>query len=252
MAAVNDTPISRDAFLRLVAGYESDTQGAASAEVRRRILDRMIDEELLVQRGVALGLVESDRQIRSDIVQAMIRSAVVESEEAEPSAAELETFYRAESGFFTTPGRVRIAQLFVRVQDASEDASALARAEQARALLAGGAPLAEVRGKLGSEEISAVPDALLPPATLREYVGPSVLRAALEQPLGVWSAPLRSGTGYHVLAVLEREPERTPPLAEIRDQVKTEWVRRAGDRALRAYLDELRGDARVAVAAELP
>jgi parvulin-like peptidyl-prolyl isomerase len=252
VAAVNDTPISGDAFSRLVAGYESDTQKTASPEVRRRILDRMIDEELLVQRGVALGLVESDRQLRSDIVQAMIRSAVVESEETDPSDAELRAFYTAEAAFFTTPGRIRIAQLFVRVAEAGEDADALARAERGRAALAAGEALASVRAKLGSDEISPVPDALLPPATLREYVGPTVLRAALEQTPGQWGAPVRSGTGYHVVCVLEREPERTPPLEDIRDEVKSEWVRRAGDRALRGYLDALRGDARVVVAAELP
>jgi parvulin-like peptidyl-prolyl isomerase len=97
-----------------------------------------------------------------------------------------------------------------------------------------------------------VPDALLPPAKLREYVGPTVLRTALAAEPGAWSAPLRSGAGYHVLAVVEREPPSTPALADVRDSVKAEWVRRGGDRALRSYLDELRGEAEVRVAERLP
>jgi parvulin-like peptidyl-prolyl isomerase len=252
IATVNGTAIAADTYTRLVAGYESDTRGAASAEMRARILDRLIEEELLVQRGLALGLAESDRRVRADIVQAMIRAAVVEAESEAPTQRELEAFYAEERERFTTPGRIRIAQLFVRVKDAADDSRARARAELARAKLAAGEPLAEVRAVLGDEEVSPVPDALLPPAKLREYVGPTVLRAALEAPLGEWSEPARSGAGYSVLEVVEREPASTPPLAEIREQVQAEWVRRGGDRALRSYLDELRDEADVSVASELP
>ncbi len=252
VASVNGTPVSADGYARLVEGYESDTREAASPEMRERILDRLIEEELLVQRGLALGLVESDRRVRADIVQAMIRAAIVEAESETPSERALAAFYQEERERFTTPGRVRIAQLFVRVQDAAGDAPARTRAEQARARLAAGETLAAVRSALADAELSPVPDVLLPPAKLREYVGPTVLRTALAAELGVWSAPIRSGAGYHVLAVVEREPASTPPLDEIREQVKAEWVRRGGDRALRRYLDELREEADVQVAAELP
>ena len=252
VAAVNGTAISADTYTRLVQGYESDTREVASAEMRARILDRLIEEELLVQRGLALGLAESDRRVRADIVQAMVRAAIAEAESAEPTQRELEAFYQEEREFFTTPGRLRVAQLFVRVKDAADDAPARARAEQAHAKLAAGEPFAAVRAAHGDAEVSPVPDALLPPAKLREYVGPTVLRVALESELGVWSAPVRSGAGYHVLAVVEREPASTPPLAEIRELVKSEWVRRGGDRALRRYLDELRDEAELAVAEKLP
>jgi parvulin-like peptidyl-prolyl isomerase len=252
VASVNGTPISADTLTRLVEGYESDTREPASAELRMRILDRLIEEELLVQRGLALGLAESDRRVRADIVQAMIRSAVVEAESQTPSERELATFYAEQREHFTTPGRVRIAQLFVRIEGGAGDGTARARAEQARARLAAGEPLARVRAALGDAELSPVPDALLPPAKLREYVGPTLLRVALESALGVWSAPVRTSAGYALVAVLEREPASTPPLDEIREQVQAEWIRRGGDRALRRYLDELREQADVRVAEELP
>ena len=252
VATVNGTAISADSFARLVEGYESDTREAASAELRGRILDRLIEEELLVQRGLALGLVESDRRVRADIVQAMIRAAVVEAESEAPTERELAAFYAEQREHFTTPGRLRVAQLFVRVKDAADDGPARTRAEQARERLVAGAPLTEVRAALGDAEVSPVPDALLPPAKLREYVGPTLLRHALESALGGWSAPVRTSAGYSVLSVLEREPASTPPLAEIREQVQAEWVRRGGDRALRRYLDELREEADVRVAKELP
>jgi parvulin-like peptidyl-prolyl isomerase len=205
-----------------------------------------------VQRGLSLGLAESDRRVRADIVQAVIRSAIDEAESRTPTERDLEAFYQEERDHFTTPGRLRIEQLSVGVKGTADDAAAHARAEQARARLVAGEPLAVVRSALGEAEVSPVPDALLPPAKLREYVGPTLLRVALDAPLGAWSAPVRSAAGYALLRVIEREPAATPPLAAIREEVQAEWVRRSGDRALRSYLDQLRREAEVHVVKDLP
>jgi parvulin-like peptidyl-prolyl isomerase len=252
VAAVNGTPIFAEDYRRLVEGVESDTREPASPELRRRVLDRMIEEELLVQRGVELGLVESDRRVRADITQAMIQSIVVETEDEKPEPEELRRFYEEEAGFFTQPGRVRVAQVFFRVPTPADEPRQLASAREAQRRLLAGEPLTDVRGELGEEEVSPIPDALLPPAKLREYVGPTALRAVLELAPGATSEPVRSGMGLHVFQVIEREEPRVPPFDEVAPHVEAEWVRRAGDRALRAYLDDLRAEAKVTTAETLP
>jgi parvulin-like peptidyl-prolyl isomerase len=252
VASVNGKLIQAEDWARLVEGLESDTREPAGPELRRRVLDRMIDEELLVQRGVELGLVESDRRVRADLTQAMIQSIVVEVEDEKPDEEALRRFYAEQSGFFTQPGRVRAAQVFFRVRAPAEDAAAAARAAEASHRLRAGEPLERVRAELGDEEISPLPDALLPPAKLREYVGPTALRAVMELAPGATSAPVRSGTGYHVFRLVEREEPQLPPFEEIAEHVRAEWVRRAGDRALRGYLDDLRENAQVVTVDELP
>ena len=62
------------------------------------------------------------------------------------------------------------------------------------------------------------------------------------------SEPVRTGTGIHVLELLERERDSVPPFDEIREQVHGEWRRRQGERALRDYLDDLRAAAEVETA----
>ncbi len=109
-----------------------------------------------------------------------------------------------------------------------------------------------MRAELGDEEVSPIPDTLLPPAKLREYVGPTALRAVMELAPGGISAPVRSGMGVHVFQLIEREEPRVPPFEEVAEHVQAEWVRRAGDRALRGYLDELRGSAQVVTTEALP
>jgi len=252
VASVNGSLIYAEDYARLVEGVESDRREPASPELRRRVLDRMIEEELLVQRAVELGLIESDRRVRADLTQAMIQSIVVETEDEKPEESELRKFYAEEADFFTQPGRVRAAQAFFRVRSPAEDASAAARAAEAHRRLTAGEPFEQVRAELGDEEVSPLPDALLPPAKLREYVGPTALRAVMELAPGAISAPVRSGTGYHVFRLVEREEPRVPPFEEVAESVRAEWVRRAGDRALRNYLDDLRKNARVLSAEELP
>jgi parvulin-like peptidyl-prolyl isomerase len=252
VARVNGSEILTDDYVRLVAGLERDTRELAGEKARRHVLDRMIDEEVLVQRGLELGLAESDRRIRANITAAMIRSILVEVEDRKPTASELRAFYQEYRDFFTQPGRLRVHQLFFRVPGSVDPEAVARRAREVRERIEPGRDVAELRDELGDPEVSPLPDALLPATKLREYLGPTALRAALELEVGEVSAPIRSGTGYHLLQVVEREPARTPELEEIEAQVSAEWVRRAGDRALREYLDGLRDQAEIVVAPELP
>jgi parvulin-like peptidyl-prolyl isomerase len=73
------------------------------------------------------------------------------------------------------------------------------------------------------------------------------LAAAERLEVGELSPPVRSGVGIHLLELVDRTPAISPPFDEVAAQVAVEWRRRTGDRALRAYLDELRADGDVVV-----
>ena len=251
VALVNGAAIRGENFERLVAGLESDTREPANADDRRHVLDRMIDEELLVQRGVELGLTQYDRRVRANLVVAVIAAVTTEAEEREPTARELRDFYAENRDFFTRPGRQRVRQIFFRVANPAEQESASARASEARQRIGAGESFADVRGALGDDEVSPLPDVALPAIKLREYLGPTALRSISSLEVGQVSQPVRSGVGFHLFEVVEREPMRTPALDQIDAQVRAEWTRRRGERALRAYLDELRDRADVSVASPL-
>lgn len=253
VARVNGALIRTDAYHRLVAALAADLRGPVTPELRRRVLDRMIEEELLVQRGLELGLAASDRRVRADLSSAVIRSVVVEAEDESPGEGALRRFYRKQAAFFTRPGRFRVAQIYFRAPapgGAGEEA-ARRRAERARARIAEGEDFESLRAA-GDAEVSPLPDALLPPAKLRDYLGPTALQAVMALAPGETSAPLRGAGGFRIFRLLQREPPRLPPFEEIREQVQAEWRRRAGDEALRRYLDELRERAEVAVRPQLP
>ena len=249
VATVNGVPIRRDDYLRALGAIASDRRAALDETDKRHVLDRLIDEELLLQRGLALGLARRDRSVRAPLVAATID--LLARSTHEPSPAELRSFYDAHRDYFTEPGRLRVRQIMVRTEGRPEDA-ARARASDAAERLRGGEPFEAVRTALGDEEIAPVPDALLPATKLREYVGETAERAALECAAGDTTDPVRSSVGFHVLQVVERTPPSVPPFDTIVDLVRTELRRRGDDASLRASLAELRRAAAVHTLEPLP
>ena len=241
-AVVNGAEIPAADLERAVAALTADSRNPVGERERARVLDRLIEEELLVQRARELGVDRHDRRVRSILVADMIDSIVAEVGSFEPGAAELEAFYRDNAGFFAHGGRVRVRQVRVAVGNRRSDAEALAIARRAAERLRAGDDPAAVAAELGDAPVAPLPDALLPLTQLRTYLGPTPAKRAAALGEGEVSDPVRGGSSYQVLKVVERVPGRVPPLGEVRPQVLAEMRRREGDRALRAYLDALRRD----------
>jgi parvulin-like peptidyl-prolyl isomerase len=240
VASVNGEILRADEYQRALEALASDRREPLGPEERRHVLDRLLDEELLVQRGLELGLARHDRRVRGDIVAAVIQSIVAQSESDPPDETEVERFYQEQRGYFARSGRLRVRRLFVRPGPEGDGQSARARAEWAAEGLAAGEPFERMVAELGDEPVAPLPDALLPAQKLREYLGPSATRRAMSLEVGGVSEPLASGSGWQVLQLVDREVGFVPPLAELREEVRAELLRRRGDTALRDYLDALR------------
>ena len=246
VARINGVPIRAEEYRRALDAVAGDRRDEPDEALRRHVLDRLIDEELLVQRGLELGLARVDPRVRRELAAAVVTEAVTEDEHGEPTAGDLRAFYDAEHGFFARGGRLHVRQVFVAAS--APDAEDRARAAAAR-LRAGDDP-ASVRQAFGDPEPAPVPDAPLPVAKLTEYVGPTATRAALALAPGGVTEPVRSAAGFHVLLLVQRDAATVPPLADIEDEVREEWRRRNGERALRAQLNDLRSRASVEVTGE--
>jgi len=264
VARVGDRLIRRVDYERVLAAVENDLRSPVDATMRRRVLERMIDEELLVQRALDLGLAAVDRRIRGELTSALIDSIVSGAEAQEPDDRAIESHFQANQDFFTRPGRLRARSLFFssfsgsasRPDPASDPApaeagppraAALERARHAATRLARGEPLEQVRRALADPQVSPLPDVLLPAAKVRDYLGPRLLEAIEALEVGEWSEPVESETGFHLVQLLDREPAIVPPLAEVRALVRQDLERRRGDDALRRYLDALRVEIPVSI-----
>ncbi len=249
---MGDRVIRRVDYERMLAGVERDLRSPIDDATRRRVLERMIDEELLVQQALALGLAAADRRVRGELVSGLVDSLVAEADADVPSESEIESHYRTNLDFFTRPGRLRVQTLFFAPRRSRESGGESGpgeppreRAMKARARLAAGEALRAVEALLGDSRVAAVPDALLPVAKLRDYLGPRLIELLADLEPGVWSEPIESTDGFQLVRIVEREARDVPPFEEVETLVRQDLVRQRGDAALRRYLDTLREQARV-------
>ena len=72
IVTINDVGISKTEYLRAASLFDQDKRGAMTLEDRQLILDRLIEEELLVQQAISTGALRSDLNVRQQTLQTML------------------------------------------------------------------------------------------------------------------------------------------------------------------------------------
>jgi parvulin-like peptidyl-prolyl isomerase len=247
IALVNGQPLSRETFARFAAAIAAERRTLTlDAAERRRLLERMVDEELLLQRGIALGLERFEPTARGSIVSALVASVTADAETGEPDEPALRAFFDEHRARFGGGPRLVVEVAFVSVAERPE-ALARERAEALARRLRAGEDFAALRDELADAPVAALPQGPLDLDTLRDYLGPTAARAAAELAPGAVAGPVRGSAGYHVIRLRERSVGEPADFASVREQVRAEWLRSRGEEALRDYLEELRAEAEIRV-----
>ncbi len=233
-AVVNGVPIPREALARAMLALQADSRNAVSSDRESAVLERLIEEELLVQHGVDLGLAETDFAARRALVQSVLALAVAERAGAETSEADLRRFYRENAGFFAPAPRFSASVVYLA------GAPPRARIDAVRAQLAQGAS-----GSLGDAMAVQLPRAAIPETEWRRLIGVDAATAAAQLGPGQVSAPIASSGGVLIVRVNGFEAAPAPPYEEVTQQVREEYERRANEEAARAYLERLKRRARI-------
>src|SRR5262249_14488378 len=129
-ARVNGHAIDSDTFQRSFAGFASGLKRPASDADRMMVLNRLIDEEVLVQRAIALGLPAQDPTVRKQLVQAMIAQALAQAAVADPSDDELKAYIAANAELFRARTKAKVDAVFVPERDEARRAAVGALLEQ--------------------------------------------------------------------------------------------------------------------------
>ena len=235
VARVGDIEISREKYLLQLEGLNLDKRAPLKEEDRAFVLERMIEEELLIQRAKDLGMFSTNTMIRGAIVQQMINMIISENSLDIVSTSQLKEFYEANKGFFTSADRLRLKQIYF----SDEKGGALERAQNAYLHLVQSNNLDVIDSK-SDETALEVPNTLMTLSKVREYIGPSLMQLAKMLKPGEFTSPKKVIGGYKIIVLLERRDASPPDFKEIRDRVKSEYQKRKDDEALRDYLNKLK------------
>jgi hypothetical protein len=244
VALVNGQPIEREALARFAAvlARERGRLELDPAE-ERRILDRLIDEELLLQRGLALGIERREPSARRAIVSAVV-DGITSDDAREPDRAALETFYRENASRWTRPGDVLVEMARVPKDAPEADARAAEVVRRARI----GESLDVIGAELGAPIEPPLPPGRISPDALRDRVGDVVVQALLALLPGETSEPVRAFDGLWVVRLLARDPDVQPPLEAVYEPVRQAWLEREHEERLTRELALLRERATIEIA----
>lgn len=235
VAIVNGVPIPQEALTRAVVALENDSRNPVTPEREQDVLERLIEEELLVQHGVDLGLAETDFAARRALVQSVLALAVAERSGSEPSQDELRRFYRENAGFFAPAPRFSASVVFLSGSPPNT------RIEEVRSALAHGGDGA----RLGDPIALQFPRGALPQAEWRRLIGADAAHAAAALSPGQVTGALPTSGGVWIVRVNGFAAAPAPAYEQVAEQVRAEWDRRADEAAARAYLERLKRRARI-------
>jgi len=233
VASVNEIQISRDNFERSLARFTAPNS-TASEEDKSRMLQRLIDDELLVQRGVELGMTESDTEVRAAIANSLVASITAEADSASPTDEQLERYLAENSARFSYTSRLHVEAWETDIESVAQEAATALRANEAVTI---------------SDDIRAMPD--LPPGLmsadiLRDYLGPAITAAAADMADDSSAVFARRGR-WLVVRVVAKEKAYVTDLSTIRNRVLLDYRRNLADEMLTGYIENLRQRADVTV-----
>lgn len=213
-ASVNGQPILQRQWDQATAALAQDQRGTGNAD---QALQRLIEEELLLQYALEQNLVRLDRDIKARLVNAVLDQIRQQAAARPVSAADIADYLASNPKDFTPEHRYRARVLRFR------GAEAASRARQAQQSWHPDTPVTN----LDADQDLPLPEAALPAHKLTDYLGPSLRDALLALEPGQAGKPLQLGQAWHVPILLARDTVALPA-------VQREALARAAIRRLRA------------------
>ena len=88
VALVNHQQIRLAEYRRAMGLFASDKREPVTEDDRSLVLQRLIDEELLIQQGISSGLMRSDLAVRAVVLESVLAGLITEIEATDGDSAE--------------------------------------------------------------------------------------------------------------------------------------------------------------------
>jgi len=181
------------------------------------LIDNYLLDEVYYREALALGLDEDDSVIRRRLRQKMGFILEDITTLLDPDEKELTTYMDTHAEQFRVQPQVSFRQVYLS-RDTRTDIDADAREILTR-LRAGEDPQQQ-----GDRIMLADAYTLTSRDDIKRRFGESFAHQLLTVEPGEWTGPLNSSFGGHLVLIAEIKPGRIPDLAEVKEEVKGEWL----------------------------
>ena len=249
VALVNGRQILRSDFrtqTQIEAGVPFEQTSPAQ---RLKVLNEMLDEELLVQRGLEVDLAATDPDVRAAMVAGVDLQVDADVIAQQPTPAELYAYYQKHIDKYSSDGVMDVVDLSMPVGTGKIE-DAVAKAQMASAELNAGAGPAAVEAKYGLKDSGRIDPGDNFDFAVKAKLGPDVYNAVKDLKAGQASAPIKQPDGIHVVRVTKRIASVRLDFAKAQDEVWQDYKKDARDTNERANLKYLKSRADIVLAPE--
>ncbi|HLZ97414.1 MAG TPA: peptidylprolyl isomerase [Steroidobacteraceae bacterium] len=256
LALVNNRPILRSDFMTQVQTEFATPFAQSAPEQRAKVLQEMVAEELLVQRGLEIDLPGFDPDVRTALMAGVQLEVTADVLAQQPTEHELRAYYEAHKGRYVGEGTLRMRDLVAKSGPAATAEQAMANAQQAVAALRAGLPVERAARRYRLEDSGALMAAGRADAgeifefAARAKLAGEVYAVAAALEGGEVSEPIRQRDGVHVVVMLEHRMPVQQDYATAADRVWTDYKNEAQARVQEANVRYLRGRAEVLLSPE--
>ena len=230
IARVGEKEISRQRFEEIIQVLEDQSNSELTLEKKNLIRERLIDEELLIQRAIELDLVRNDSLVKGNVIQTMFQHIINSSELVEPSEAELREYFSKEKNYFSSGRRYKLKNYTFRNLDDAETAINLLNQSDLESFL----KLVE------TESAIDLPNVFLTPQKIRDYLGPKVLDELPSLEKGGFSNIFEINEVPSIVICIDILLDNNPKFEEIAEQIKNKFIRDQEDSFVKEYIENLR------------
>jgi len=230
IARVGEKEISRQRFEEIIRVLDEQSNSELTFEKKNLIRERLIDEELLIQRAIELDLVRNDSLVKGNVIQTMFQYIINSKELTEPSEAELREYFSKEKNYFSSGKRFKLKNYTFRN---------LSDAETARNSLKQG-NLESFLKLVETENSIDLPNVFLTPQKIRDYLGPQVLEELPSLEKGDFSNIFEINQLPSMVICIDILLDNNPKFEEIAEQIKNKFIRDREDSLVKEYIENLR------------
>ena len=230
IARVGEKEISRQRFEEIIKVLDDQSNSELTLEKKNLIRERLIDEELLIQRAIELDLVRNDSLVKGNVIQTMFQYIINSNELVEPSEAELREYFSKEKNYFSSGRRYKLKNYTFRNLDDAETAINLLNQSDLESFL----KLVE------TESAIDLPNVFLTPQKIRDYLGPKVLEELPSLEKGGFSNIFEINEVPSIVICIDILLDNNPKFEEIAEQIKNKFIRDREDSLVKEYIENLR------------
>jgi parvulin-like peptidyl-prolyl isomerase len=237
IALVNRRPVLRSDFVTQLESETGSNFDRTTRAERLKVLDEMIREELLVQRGLELDFAETDQATRSALATAMDQQALAEVTTSQPTDPQLRDFYEKHLARYASDGILTVRHLVI---------PANTEVREVLSALRSNTPVEEVISRYRLTEPRNDGDEFYFAA--RIHLGDALFAQALQLKPGEVGEPMRQADGIHIVKVFQDKQPVPLTFERAKLQVLTDYKNAQQEKLLTATMKFLRERSRILIA----